>query len=222
MRAILLRMIKKSLKYLAIVFVNLIILRILLEVWTDKFELEFNDLVRLTEFLKLIGISIVGLILLRFTVSLYRSLKIISTKRKIGVSIFLILIINSFFYFDYGKRIYFNQFVNNELRSGVMEKLKPLEDGNSYGSKADSLTGKEYAEITKIKWFPKLPKSAENISYNYSYYGFLPDYSFSLSYDLPKKSEIDTMNYVDGTFSKSRGFEIVGDKKRVTYSEGQW
>ena len=51
-------MIKNSFKYLIIIFVNLSILTILLAIWTDKFELEFNDLVRPIEFLKLIGISI--------------------------------------------------------------------------------------------------------------------------------------------------------------------
>jgi hypothetical protein len=215
-------MIKKSLKYLAIVFTNLIILTILLAIWTDKFELKFNDLVRPLEFLKLIRISILGLIILRFVVSVFRKLKITSLKRKIGISIFLILLVSSFFYVDYGAKIYTNRIANNELRNGIIKKIKPLEMGLVYGNKAENLTGEEYAEITKIKWFPKLPKSAENISYSYDYDGFLPDYSFSLSYDLPKETKVDTLNYENGTFSKSRNFEIIGNRKRIIYSESQW
>jgi len=215
-------MIKKSLKYLVIVFVNFIFLTILLTVWTDQFELYFNDLVRPIEFLKLIGISILGLILLRFAVSIFRTLKIKSINRKIGISILLIFLISGFFYIDYGNKIYTNRFANNELRNGIVKKIKPVENGLAFGNKAEYLTGKEYSEITKLKWFPKLPKSAENISYSYDYDGFLPDYSFLLSYDLPKETKVDTMTYKNGNFSKSRIFEIIDNKKRVTYYEGQW
>jgi hypothetical protein len=215
-------MIKNSFKYLIIIFVNLSILTILLAIWTDKFELEFNDLVRPIEFLKLIGISILGLIFLRLAVSVFRKLKVSSTKIKIGISTFLILLLSSYFYVDYGAKIYTNRIANNELRDGIIKKMKPIEMGLAYGNKAENLTGKEYAEITKIKWFPKLPKSAENISYSYDYDGFLPDYSFSLSYDLPKETKVDTLKYENGTFSKSRNFEIIGNRKRVIYSESQW
>ena len=89
--------------------------------------------------------------------------------------------------------------------------------GLAYGNQAKNLTSQEYTEITKIKWFPKLPKEAENISYSYDYDGFLPDYDFSLSYDLPLESKVDTMSYKDDTFSKGRSFEIIGNKKRVQY-----
>ncbi|WP_298321248.1 hypothetical protein [uncultured Aquimarina sp.] len=215
-------MIKKSIKYLVIIFINLIILTSLLAIWTDKFELEFNSWVRPIEFLKLIGISILGLISLRVLVKVFRKLKVSSVKRRIGISICLILFISSFSYIDYGLKIYRNRIVNNELRNEIVKKIKPVEFGLANGNRAENLTGNEYAEITKIKWFPKLPKEAENISYSYDYDGFLPDYSFSLSYDLPKEMKVDTMSYKDGTFSKRRNFEIIGNKKRVTYSEGQW
>ena len=82
-------------------------------------------------------------------------------------------------------KIYTNRIVNGELRNKIIEKVKPVEMGLAYGNKAENLTNREYAEITKLKWFPKLPKEAENISYSYDYDGFLPDYDFSLSYDLP-------------------------------------
>lgn len=215
-------MIQNSLKYLAVVFVNLIILTILLAIWTDKFELEFNNFVRPIEFLKLIGISILGLILLRLEVLIFRRLKISSIKRKIGISIFVIFLVSSYFYVGYGTKIYTNRIVNSKLRSGIIKKIEPIEMELAYGNKAENLTGKEYAEITKIKWFPKIPESAENISFTYDYDGFLPDYSFSLSYDLPKETEVDTMEYENGTFSKSQFLEIIGNKKRVTYSERQW
>jgi len=215
-------MLKKSLKYIAVVLVNFIVLSILLTLWTDKFELLFNDWVRVFEFSKLIGLSIFGLIVLRFAVSVFRSLKIKNYKRKIGISTGLILVISGYFYVDYCTKIYYNRFVNSTLRNSVTKKVKPVEYGLSYGNQGEHLTAKEYEEIMKLKWFPKLPKHAENISYSYDYDGFLPDYDFSLSYDVPKEITIDTMHYEDGTFSKSRTFEVKGNKKRVTYHEGQW
>lgn len=215
-------MIQKLLKYLVIIFINLIILTALLAIWTDKFELEFNDYVRPIEFLKLIGISIFGLILLRVAVSIFRRFKINSVKSKIAISTCLILLISSYFYIDYAKKIYSNKFVNNEFRNGIIKKIKPNENKIVFGMKAENLTAIEYAEITTLKWFPKLSKSAENICYSYIYDDFLPDYSFSLSYDLPKEIKVDTMHYKKGTFSKSRTLKVIGNKNRVTYYEEQW
>ncbi len=78
---------------------------------------------------------------------------------------------------------------------------------------------KEYQEISKMNWFPMLPKEATNINYTYEYDGFLPDYYFFLTYDLPKEMKIETINYEKGDFSKFQAYEIIGTKKKVTYSE---
>ena len=214
-------MFKKSLKYLIVVTVNLVLLTIMLAIWTDKFELEFNDLVRPIEFLKLIGISILGLIILASSVSIFRKYKINSVKKRIKISVILMLSISLYFYVDYSIKIYRNRVTNGELRNGIMEKVSPIENGLGFGTKADNLTRKEYSEITKVSWFKKIPNDAENIEYRYSYEGFLPDYSFSISYDLPKESQVDTLNFVDGSFSRKQSFKIVGNKVRVTYYELQ-
>lgn len=214
-------MIKKSLKYLAIVFINFILLFLMLDFWVDAFELEFKHDLVFFEILSLIGISLLALIVLGITVVIYRSWNIKSLKKKMSISILSVLLISSNFYISYGKKIYQNQFVNHELRKSIMHKIKPYE-GSWFGNKAEHLTLKEYTEITKVKWFPELPQEAENISYDYEYEGFLPDYSFSLSYDVPFHTKVDTLNYKEGTFSKSRSFEIVGTIKRVTYYESQW
>ncbi len=212
-------MFKKSLKYLIIIFVNLILLTIFLTIWTDELELQFNDLVRPIEFLKLIGITILGLAILGNVSSVFRKLKINSVKRKIRISTILILLISSYFYVDYSMKIYTNRFTNGEVRNGIMKKISPVENGLGMGTKGENLTEKEYSEITKISWFQKAPKNAENISYEYDYEAFLPDYSFSLSYDLPKETKVDILNYVNDSFSKKRSFEIIENKIRVTYHE---
>lgn len=216
-------MLKKSLKYLTVVFVNFLILTFLLSIWTDDFELEYNHLVRPIEFLKIIGISILGLILLRVTTKIiHRKFDINSSRAKIKVSILLILFISSCFYVYYGIKIYKNRYLNKELRYGIMEKVEPVPYGLAYGSQAGNLTRREYLEISRLNWFPNLPKEADSISYSYDYDGFLPDYNFSLSYDLPKEIEVDTMTYKNRQFSKGRNFEIIDNKKRVHYYEWEW
>jgi hypothetical protein len=214
-------MIKKALKYIAIVLVNWMILLFLLYAWVDDFELEFNSGVFFSEYVDITVISLLSVLILRIAVFVFQRQKITSLKLKIGLSIIIVILIHSSFYIDYGKKVYQHQFVNKELRERVVSKVIPY-DGSWFGMRAENLTSLEYLEITKIKWFPKVPKEAQNISYDYEYEGFLPDYSFSLSYDLPMDIAIDTMKYKDGTFSKSRYFEIVGNKKRVTYTESLW
>ena len=187
----------------------------------DKFDDEFNGGSFYLESLKLIGLSIIGIISLRIAILIFRKRNIKSTLKRFGISILIILCISGYFYFTYGKKIYHNQFLNKDLRNSIVNKIIPYE-GSWFGNKAENLTEREYIEITKVKWFPELPKGAQNISYDYEYEGFLPDYSFSISYDLPLNSKVETMDYENETFSKSRTFEIIENKKRVTYSEGSW
>jgi len=187
----------------------------------DQFDDEFNGGIFMLDCIKLIGLSIIGIILLRIAVTIYRERKVKSTMQRMSISTLIILCISGYFYFTYGKKIYHNQFLNKELRNGIVNKIIPYE-GSWFGDKAENLTEREYIEITKVKWFPKLPKGSQNISYDYEYEGFLPDYSFSISYDLPLNSKVETMNYKKDTFFKSRTFKIIGNKKRVTYSEGLW
>lgn len=214
-------MIKKSLKYVAIVLTNLILLFILLDLWVDAFEWEFNEEIFFSETFKLIGITVVTLMALRIVTLYYKNWSNLSSERKILMSIMIVVLINGKFYIDYSENIYQNQFINKELRESIMNKITPYE-GSWFGYKAENLTSEEYKEITKVKWFPELPKEAKNISYDYEYEGFLPDYSFSLIYDVPLNTKVDTMKYNNESFSKSRSFEVVGNMKRVTYSESQW
>ncbi len=204
-----------------IVFVNMLILTIMLAICTDAFELAFNNWVRPVEFLKLIGISLAGLLVLRIAVSIFRKSNINSFQKRKKISILLIVLMSSYFYVDYGIKIYSHRFANAELRDRVIEKRTSYVHP-PYGSEAKNLTGNEYVEITKTKWFPKLPENAKNISYSYSYDGFLPDYSLSIVYDVPKETKVDTLNYKDNTFSKTRTFELKEDHIRVTYTEYLW
>ncbi len=211
-------MLKKSLKYLIVVTANLIILTVLLALWTDKLELTFNDWVRPREFLKIAGISLASLIAIRILISFFRNKNITATSLKIKIATLLTFLISSYLYIDYSTKVISNVFVHRQFRNQIADKIKPSKQ-LANGTKGDSLTIKEYQQIAKMYWFPKLPIEASNIYYNYSYDGFLPDYLFTLTYDLPIQQTVDTINYKKGDFSKSQSFIIVDNKKRVTYSE---
>ena len=123
-------------------------------------------------------------------------------------------------YVDYSIKFAKNVIVNRQFRNEIADKIKPA-NGLANGTTAENLTIKEYQEIAGMNWFPKLPIEATNIMYNYQYDGFLPDYSFSLTYDLPKEMKVDTINYESGDFTKYQTFELIDNKKRVTYNEGE-
>ena len=213
-------MLKKSFKYLIIATVNLIVLTALLAFWTDRLELTFNDLVRPLEFLKILVFTALSLIGMRILVFYFRKKNIQATRTKLKSAVLLTLLISSYLYVDYSIKFVKNVIVNRKFRNEIADKIKPA-NGLANGTTAENLTIKEYQEIANMNWFPKLPIEATNIIYNYQYDGFLPDYSFSLTYDLPKEMKVDTINYESGDFSKYQTFEIVDNKKRVTYNEGE-
>ncbi len=206
-------MIRKSIKYLAIVLVNLIILTGLLAYWTDFIEQSFNSWVRPIEFLKIIGFSLLSLIGIRIAIRFFRK-RNTEIKDRIRISVLLTILISSFLYFNYSKKIYENRIKNGKLRKELAMKIEPA-NGLAFGTKADNLTFEEYEIITSIKWFPKLQKKADSISYYYTYDGFLPDFDFNVSYSLPKNIEIDSTEFKYGEIR----IESIGIKNRITYFE---
>lgn len=211
-------MLKKSLKYLFIATVNLTVLTILLLFWTDKLELTFNPIVRIVEFSKILaftGLSVIGM---KMLVYYFQKKNIQATKTKVKSAILLTLLISAYLYCDYSINFVNNVIVNRQFRNEIANKIKPS-IGLANGTKAENLTSKEYQKIIELNWFPELPIEATNIKYDYQYDGFLPDYSFSLTYDLPKETKVDSINYKSEDFTKFQTFEILDNKKRITYFE---
>ena len=132
----------------------------------------------------------------------------------------LIFLVSSYLYVDYSSKVMHNLILNRQFRSGIAVKIKPTR-GLAFGTTADSLTIKEYQEITEMNWFPKVPNEALNIGYDYSYDGFLPDYVFTLIYYIPKEMKVDTIDFESGDFSRTQTFEIINNYKRVSYCEGE-
>lgn len=214
-------MIKKSLKYFAIVTVNLMLLTFLLALWTDRLELKLNSFVRPAEFLKIIAFCIASLIAIRILIYYVGSRNYAINKRtKIKLASLLTLLVSSYLYVDYASKTIMNIFVDKDFRQALSDKIKPSK-GLANGTQAEGLTIREYQEISKYKGFIALPIAASNIKYEYQYDGFLPDYSFRLTYDLPEQVNVESLNYKNGDFSKYQSFEIIDNKKRVTYEESE-
>ena len=212
--------IKKSIKYLIIAFVNLMVLTLLLLFWTDFIELTFNSWVRPIEFLKILGFTGASLIGMRLLVAYFRKQHIDAPIRKIKIASLLTLLISAYLYIDYVPKVIKNRIKNGPTRRTCAEKIKPA-NNLAHGTKATNLSLEEYREISKTNWFPALPDEASNIDYIHEFNGFLPDYHFSLSYDLPPGIAVEIIHEQRDRFSRDQHFEMISGKKRVTYSEGQ-
>lgn len=96
-------MIRKSTKYLLIVFTNLLLLLGLLVVWTDFIELTFNNGVRLIELLKIIGVSFLSLLGIRIVIVIFRK-RNTALKHRIRTAITLTFLISSFLFVSYTQK----------------------------------------------------------------------------------------------------------------------
>jgi uncharacterized integral membrane protein len=211
-------MIKKSYKYLLVAAINLIVLTVLLAFWTDDFELAFNTWVRPLEFLRILGFTLLSLIGMRLLIYYFRYKRIERLASKLKLAAVFTFFISSYLYVGYSMKFINNALLNRQIRSKISYKTKPVK-GPEKGMKADSLTNREYQVVATVTGFPTLPNEATNISYIYEYDGFLPDYSFTLTYYLPKKMKVDIIDYKNGDFSKYQTFEFSDDHKLVTYNE---
>lgn len=213
-------MIKKSLKYFLIASVNATVLTLLLALWTDKLEMAFNTLVRPIEFLKIIGLTLLSLIAMRVVIRhLNKRTNNNLSRKKLIYSFLITVTISSYLYITYSINIYNKIF--NETRHRLNQKIETVQL-LAYGTKADNLTYEEYILLTSMTWFPEIPHAASKISYLYTYDGFLPDYTFRLTYEVPIETKIDTIEYEKGNFSKNLKIDTKGDIKIVTYEERQW
>lgn len=210
---------KKSLKYILIAFINATILTVLLAIWTDKLDLMFNQYDRIIGLLKVFGLSGVALLGMRILVALLENGNSKNPRRKkIHYSIIFTLAVSSYLYGLYSVKI-FNRLANESIRQSLISKIEtmPL----LHGTEAENMTYQEYVILADVAGFKKkIPESASNISYQYNYYGFLPDYTFTLQYEVPSNIDIEIIDFRDGGFRKSQTFEEKGNIKLVKYEEG--
>jgi hypothetical protein len=212
------QMLRDFIKFLSIALINLLVLTVLLLLWTDEFELAFNEGVRAVEFLKTLGFTVASFGAAHLVLLLLKKRRVTEISVKIKIATLVTFLASSYLYVDYLSKIVNNRFANHQLRKSIIRKVQPANQ-MAYGTKADSLSFKEYQVIAGKRGFPKLPDAAMNISYIDAYDGFLPDYYFSMAYEVPKEMRADTFSLEKGDFIRQQSIEDLDSTKRVTYSE---
>lgn len=208
------KLFRESRDYLAIAGLNFLILTVLMVLWVDRIESLFGFLVLQIELLKIIGVTMLSLLGMRIAIKVFDKKKKYNKSQLLRVSVAVTVFISLFLYIDYSKKVYVNAILKRELRSSLSDKIVVYE-GYPHGSYARNLTYHEYKEITNAKWFPMVQEYADSISYGYIYDGFLPDYSFDLSFNLPLEIDFDTLDFKYGKIK----IDTFGDIKRIVYSE---
>ena len=135
-------------------------------------------------------------------------------------AVLTLLLLSSYWYITYSQKIVANVLRHGNLRADLASKIKPSHE-LAQGTTATELTNAEYQELIALTKFPALPSSSTNIQYRYDYDGFLPDYTLTLSYDLPADCKVDTFHRDTEKTTLSQTVEIQGQWKHVVYVEGR-
>ena len=176
----------------------------------DKIEQATNSL--FAQFFLIFCISIfclIGIRLLLYVLNRSNPSPELETK-KIRYSILVTLLISNWMYGSYSIEIVDQVF--NENRRYVRDKIE-IKNGYPEGSIGENLTGGEFNELAKRNWFPSIDESARNVSYTYTHDGFLPDYGFHLTYEVPESVEIEVILDTNGTYNKTQTFTLVRGHK---------
>lgn len=211
---------KKIHKYITTILVNFAVLLGLLRLWIDPLELALSPGVFFNEIFKIIGFSILSLIGLRILVIFFRKRNIQSVKQKIKYATLLTVVICSYLYIGYAVKIINNRFLNNKLRTELLDKTVIQRFNRFYNTFGKNLNIKEYRQIARILKLPKLQSDAKNIGYVCSKSGSLGyEYSISVTYNLPLGTEIEEVNYKKDDFVRIQSVDEHSNYLQVKYEE---
>ena len=211
---------RRALKYLLVVLVNMLILIGMVYFWNDALVKTITKWSISNEIFKIIGFSILALIGIRILVFFFRKRGIVSVKQKIKVVVVFTVILSLWLYVDYIAKIVNNRILNPKLRKELSEKLIVNKPKRAILIFSKELTAKEYRQISMTIDFPKIPRNAELVSFNYYNSSSLQgDYSISVSYNLPLNKKIEEFDFKDGDFWRSQTVEKLINKQRVNYEE---
>lgn len=212
-----------EMKYLLIALINAFLLFLLLFLSLDGLALKLGQVQSykfVMTFFKIIGINLLYLCLNVILLYVLKKNELISNRKKVAYSILLAFFLSAYFYVGCTKEYILNKWINRTLRTTISAKIEPTHI-LQFGTKADSLSWEEIQELKKNIYFPPIPPTAKDISYQYSYDGFLPDFEFELIYFVPLSQEIKEIQIEERDYNQSQKVEILGDMKKVRYEEGQ-
>lgn len=211
----------RSLKYLLIVFANLIILSGLLALWADPLQIRISEwpvaigvLYILTgTFLSLIGIRILVVIFRR------RSIEI---RKRIRISVVFTLLISSWLYVGYTIKAVNNRIINRNTRQLALLKIRDNNIPYGSGFYAQNLTWSEYHQIAKIKGFKKVPMGAWDINIDYTISGMPGDFVFNLVYCLPSGLEVEEIDLIFDDIIERQEYKKTSEITFVTYYKARF
>ena len=186
---------KKSIKYISIVLTLITLNFLLWKLGDDCLSNRINNKSNQSIILSLTFIGIIALIVIGIGRWIINYLSFIPKTRKskliFGIIVALLIFGNTtmFNIKNVASRILDRG--NNRIK--LCEKIR---DANymAHGTAANQLTWKEYNQIRNLIHLPAISDESYDISYLYSYDGFLPDYRLEVSYKLPKEVNVKTYN----------------------------
>ena len=212
---------KKSIKYILVVLTFIILNFLFWKIGDDCLSNKINDKSNESVLTNLIFIGVFTLIMIGIARWIIGFLKFVPKTRKskltLGIIIALIIFGNTTVFNI--KNIASRILSDKNERTILCEKIK---DANylAYGTTAEELTIKEYNQIRNLIYLPSISDKSYDISYLYSYDGFLPDYTLQISYKLPKEIKVEVYNKEEGyDFGEGRRIEEFDNYNLVHYSE---
>ncbi len=211
----------RSLKYLLIVFANLIILSVLIVLWADPLQIRISQWQVAKGVLYILTVTFLSMIGIRILVAIFRR-RHIEIRKRIRISVIFTLLISSWLYFGYSIKAINNRIIYRNARSLALLKIRENNIPGSSGFYAQNLTWDEYQQIAKIKGFKKVPKDASDIHISYTISGMQGDYQFDLEYHLPVGSKVDEIEYIVGDIIERQIMEETPEKVKVIYYKARF
>lgn len=176
--------------YLLLLVINFMVLLALTWLSIDELVSKVDTDILIISFFKYTGLTVIIMVALLVAYSLGIHFKF-SKSKQIQYALYLTLLISGYAYVTNVHAIVRNNITASDFREQLASKIhkKSLSPVGYY---CDSLSYKEYETIRKYNWFPTLQPEANYISFSYIADGFLPDYTFILSYYLKTSTKVDS------------------------------
>ncbi len=144
-----------------------------------------------------------------------------SQKVKLQCAVLIVLVLHSYFYFDFIKNTVRNRIIKKEIRESASRKI--IENDDFFGGfTGKDLTNLEYKEIDETTWLSPI-KEGENINIFYKRFdALLPDSELKIEYFLPINSHVDEWHEESDQHIYFQKAEKIGDKLKVTYMNSNW
>lgn len=210
--------IKKSLKYIAIASINLVLIWCLTWLTLDDLHDHFTSGYFSFSYLPDAFLFAVTLLVMKF-LSIWINNKRPNwlTKRKILYASAWTILISAYVYFGLLSTLVQHHIIQD--RDWVETKFQGGSEHFFNGGSGAGLAYSEYQVLVEEYSFRSIPAEARNISFSYWYEGFLPDFSISLTYDLPADYDVKPLDVEEDQYERSRVWSIEDGVLRVRENE---